>query len=381
MKVVIVMDSFKGSLSSTEAGQAAARGILALDPKTEVIVKPLADGGEGTFDALIEGMKGETIELQVTGPMGKPTCATYGYIGETQTAVIEMASAAGLTLVEESKRNPARATTRGVGEMILDAMQRGARHLIIGLGGSATNDGGIGMLTSLGFKFLDEKGREVGQGAEALGKIETIQMDQRDERLSQCTFRIACDVNNPLYGKNGATYVYGPQKGIEANQLEIYDGAMAHYARVAARTIGEDWSNIPGSGAAGGLGFAFVAFLNGTLVSGIDLVLEAIELESDIKDADLVITGEGRLDEQTAMGKAPIGVAKLAKKYGVPTIAFAGVVTEGAQACNMAGIDAYFPILRELTSLEEAMQPERAQKNLMDTAEQVFRLIDVLRKQ
>lgn len=381
MKVVIAMDSFKGSLSSTEAGQAVARGILAVDPKTEVIVKPLADGGEGTSDALIEGMKGETIELQVTGPMGKPIRATYGYIGDTQTAVIEMASAAGLTLVEESKRNPARATTRGVGEMILDAMQRGARHLIIGLGGSATNDGGIGMLTALGFKFLDKKGREVGQGAEALGKIETIQIDQRDERLSQCTFRIACDVNNPLYGKNGATYVYGPQKGIEANQLEVYDGAMAHYARVTERTIGKDWSNIPGSGAAGGLGFAFVAFLNGTLVSGIDLVLEAIVLESDIKDADLVITGEGRLDEQTAMGKAPIGVAKLAKKYGIPTVAFAGVVGEGAQACNMAGIDAYFPILRELTSLEEAMQPERARKNLRNTAEQVFRLIDVLRKQ
>ncbi|NLN98419.1 MAG: glycerate kinase [Eubacteriaceae bacterium] len=381
MKIVIAMDSLKGSLTSMEAGQAAARGLLAVDPKTEVIVKPLADGGEGTSHALIEGMKGETIELQVTGPMGKHVKTTYGYIGDTQTALIEMASAAGLTLVEESNKNPARATTRGVGEMILDAMQRGARHFIIGLGGSATNDGGIGMLTALGFRFLDEKGREVGQGAEALRKIETIQIDQRDKRLSQCVFHIACDVNNPLCGKNGATYVYGPQKGIEANRLEVYDSAMAHYAWVTERTIGEDWSNIPGSGAAGGLGFAFVAFLNGTLVSGIDLVLEAIELESDIKDSDLVITGEGRLDHQTAMGKAPIGVAKLAKKYGVPTVAFAGVVGEGAQACNLAGIDAYFPILREVTPLEEAMQPERARKNLRDTAEQVFRLIDVLRKQ
>lgn len=358
-----------------EAGIAVAEGILAVEPKTEVVVKPLADGGEGTSDALTEGMGGQKIELQVTGPTGKPVNASYGYIQETHTALIEMASAAGLTLVETSNQNPARATTLGVGEMILDAFDRGARHFIIGLGGSATNDGGTGMLQALGFRFLDENGCEVGEGVEALNKIETIQKSKRDEALSQCTFRIACDVNNPLCGQNGATYVYGPQKGLPKNLLEVYDCAMAHYARVVEKTIGKDFSKIPGTGAAGGMGFAFMAFLNGSLVSGIDLVLEEIALASEIKDADLVITGEGRLDHQTSMGKAPIGVAKLAIKYGVPTIAFAGVVNEGAQACNDAGIDAYFPILREIISLKDAMQPERARKNLRDTTEQVFRLI------
>lgn len=375
MKVVIAIDSFKGSLSSIEAGMAAKDGVLKAKPDTEVIVKPLADGGEGTVDALIEGLDGEQIDITVTGPMGAAVSCYYGLLRKTNTAVIEMASAAGITLVPCEKKNPLLATTYGVGEIIRDAMERGCRDFIIGIGGSATNDGGIGMLKALGYNFSDESGKDVGEGGQALAKIASIDTQNRHTLISECKFRIACDVNNPLCGENGATYIYGPQKGVTDDLKKELDAGMANFAKITAASLGKDNSNTPGTGAAGGLGFAFLSYIGAELTPGIELILDAVDLDNDLKDADVVITGEGRLDHQTAMGKAPVGVARLAKKYEAKVIAFAGAVTEGAAACNDAGIDAYFPIVRDVTTLEDAMKKENAQKNMTETAEQVFRLL------
>ena len=314
MKIVIAIDSFKGSKTSMEAGNAAKAGILSVKPEVSVIVKPLADGGEGTTDAMIEGMHGEKITLTVTGPMKNPVSCYYGYLPKTKTAIIEMAAASGITLVPSKQKNPL---------------------------------------------------------------------------LTECSFHIACDVKNPLYGENGATYIYGPQKGGTPDMLPILESGMRNFARVTAQMIKNNSSaeetdidklcdmlaNKPGAGAAGGLGFAFSCFTPSELVPGIELILNTINFENDVKDADIVITGEGRLDHQTAMGKAPVGVAQIAKKYGAKVIAFAGSVTPDATACNAAGIDAFFPIVRGVTTLEEAMETENAKANLTAAVEQVFRLL------
>lgn len=375
MKVVVAMDSFKGSLTSMEAGNAVKEGILRAMPQAEVVVRPLADGGEGTTDALLQGLGGTGVDLSVTGPMGKPTKCRYGILEDSKTAVLEMAQAAGITLVEKTEQNPFYATTYGVGEMICDAVNRGCRHFIIGIGGSATNDGGVGMLSALGFCFLDEEGQPVSGGADVLSKIAEIHADRVLPKLRECDFQIACDVSNLLCGENGATFVYGPQKGLSAELCGRVDADMRHYAKVAEAFSGTDYSVAAGAGAAGGLGFAFLTFLNARLIPGVELMLKAACLEQEIETAQYVVTGEGRLDAQTVMGKAPIGVAKLAKQYGRKVIAFAGSVTEGASNCNVAGIDAFFPIIREITGLEEAMKPETARRNMADTAEQVFRLV------
>lgn len=392
LKVVAAIDSFKGSMTSMEAGRAAREGILAAHPDAEVVIRPLADGGEGTTDALIEGLGGERIDLTVTGPLGDPVTCYYGYLSSTEntgkknvgkdtatggmgsgTAIMEMAAAAGITLTDV--RDPLSATTFGVGEMILDAIDRDCRDFIIGIGGSATNDGGIGMLKALGFRFMDPDGNDPGEGGQALEKVASIDISGRDPRLDECRFRVACDVTNPLCGENGATYIYGPQKGVTDEMKDSLDQAMAHYASVAANTLGQDYAQAAGAGAAGGLGFALLSFLNAELIPGIQLILDAVGLEEELKDADVVITGEGRLDHQTAMGKAPVGVAELAKKYGATVIAFAGSVTPDAGACNLAGIDAFFPIVRGVTTLEEAMDSENAKANMRACAEQVFRLL------
>ena len=375
MKVVIAIDSLKGSLSSMEAGFAAKEGILRARPDAQVIVRPLADGGEGTTDALIEGMGGQKIDVTVTGPMGEKITAYYGYLKESDTAVIEMASAAGITLVPEQQKNPLLATTYGVGEMIKDAAEKGCRNFILGIGGSATNDGGIGMLQALGYSFLDKNGQEAGRGAQALDTIVSICDTNIYPKLKNCHFHVACDVTNPLCGKNGATYIYGPQKGVTEDMKEPLDRAMLHYAKVTSQTLHNDFSLTQGAGAAGGLGFAFLSYLHADLTPGIDLILKAINLEEDLKSADIVVTGEGRLDHQTAMGKAPVGVARLAKKFDAQVLAFAGGVTKDARACNEAGIDALFPILRGIATLEEAMDPENARGNMADAVEQVFRIL------
>lgn len=374
MKVVIAIDSLKGSLSSMDAGNAIKNGILkAVD--AEVIVCPLADGGEGTTDALIEGMGGEKITLTVNGPLGAPTEAFYGYLKESNTAIMEMTMASGITLVSRQDLDPMAATTFGVGEMIKDAIGRGIRHFIIGIGGSATNDGGTGMLTALGYEFLDAKGKPVGPGGQCLEKIASVSDKNRIPALDECVFQIACDVENPLCGPHGATYIYGPQKGVTEDLLPVLDRGMNNYGHIAEAFTGKSTMSTAGSGASGGLGFAFVTFLNGTLKSGTDLILEAIALETAIEGADFVITGEGRLDRQTAMGKGPVGVARLGKKHGAKTIALAGALTDGAAACNDAGIDGYFSILSSVCTLEEAMSPETTRKNLELTANQLFRLL------
>lgn len=374
MKVVIAIDSLKGSLSSIEAGMAAKEGILKAKPEAEVIVKPLADGGEGTVDALIEGLNGEQISLTATGPMGTPISCYYGYLKESGTAIMEMASAAGITLVPDTEKNPLLATTYGVGEMIRHAMEQGCRDFIIGIGGSATNDGGIGMLKALGYEFFDQNGADVGEGGQALAKVSSISTKNRHPLISECKFRIACDVNNPLCGENGATYIYGPQKGVTDSMKAGLDAGMANFAKVTAAVLGQDYSAAAGAGAAGGLGFAFLSYIGAELTPGIDLILNAVNIENELKNADIAVTGEGRLDHQTAMGKAPVGVARLAKKYNAKVVAFAGAVTEGASACNDAGIDAFFPIVRGVTTLKDAMKKENAWKNMAAAAEQVFRL-------
>ena len=375
MKVVIAIDSLKGSLSSMEAGMAIKDWILVAKPDAEVIVKPLADGGEGTTDALIEGMNGERIDLTVTGPMHTPVDAYYGYLKDTNTAVMEMASAAGITLVPDSEKNPLLATSYGVGEMINDAIQRGCRNFIIGIGGSVTNDGGIGMLKALGVRFLDENDEDAGEGGQALAKVARIDVSGMNPLLKECHIQVACDVNNPLCGENGSTYVYGPQKGVTEDMKKTLDEAMAHFARVTSETLENDYLNTPGAGAAGGLGYAFLAYTGAALTPGIELILDAVGLEEELSSADVVVTGEGRLDFQTAMGKAPVGVARLAKKYNAKVIAFAGSVTKEATACNKEGIDAFFPILRSVCTLAEAMDPVAARNNMTATVEQVFRLL------
>ena len=375
MKVVVAIDSLKGSLSSIEAGMAIRDGILAAKPDAEVIVKPLADGGEGTTDALIEGMNGKRIDLTVTGPMHSPVDAYYGYLADSHTAVMEMASAAGITLVPAEEKNPLLATSYGVGEMMNDALQKGCRNFIIGIGGSATNDGGIGMLKALGVHFLDENGEDVGEGGQALAKVTQIDISGLNPLLKECQIQVACDVNNPLCGENGSTYVYGPQKGVTEDMKKQLDNDMAHFASVTSETLGNDYRDTPGAGAAGGLGFAFLSYIGAALTPGIELILNAVGLAQELSDADVVVTGEGRLDFQTAMGKAPVGVARLAKKYHAKVIAFAGSVTKEASACNKEGIDAFFPILRSVCTLAEAMDPVNAKANITAATEQVFRLL------
>lgn len=374
MKVVVAIDSLKGSLSSIEAGMAIKKGILKAC-EAEVIVKPLADGGEGTVDALLFGMGGNKIQIEVTGPLGDKITASYGILEDGKTAVIEIAEAAGIRLVPRNKLNPLYTTTYGVGEMIKDAILRGCRNFIVGIGGSATNDGGIGMLSALGFEFFDADGNTVKPIGDDLIKISGLNTEKALNELSECNFRIACDVNNPLYGPLGAAHVYGPQKGATPEIVEILDKGLRNYSDAVKKVTGKDTATYPGTGAAGGLGYAFLTFLNARLESGIEIILDEIKLEEDIKDADFVITGEGKLDFQTAMGKAPIGVAKRAKKYGKKVIAFGGGVTEDAIKCNEAGIDALFSIIQQPISLEKAMEEETARKNLTATSYQVFRLI------
>lgn len=434
MKVTIAIDSMKGSLSSLEAGQAAAEGVRRVYPDAEVCVRPLADGGEGTVEALTWGMGGQMQCVTVTGPLGEPVECRYGILTETaasdtetgaepgaepgasqrgimaadeegtaepdtqtgftpnavgcqavgaagKIAVIEMSGAAGITLVPESQRNPLNTTTYGVGEVIRDAIGKGCRRFIVGIGGSATNDGGIGMLQALGYGILDHNGDSVSRCGRGLKDIARITDENVIPELKECTFKVACDVTNPLCGESGCSAVYGPQKGATPQVIRDMDKWLAHYAEVAAEyrrrafRVADADATYPGTGAAGGLGFAFLTFTNAVLESGVKIVLEETKLEDYVKDADIVVTGEGRLDGQTVMGKAPIGVARAAKKYGKPVLGFSGCVTEDAVACNDAGIDAFFPILRAVSSLEEAMDKPAAARNMSATVEQAFRVV------
>ena len=414
MKIIIAIDSFKGSLSSKEAGEAIKTGILRVVPDADVVISPLADGGEGTVETLVEALGGSLETVRVKGPLFQEVEAHYGILSESEKfqaeiksdthwetlpenpskahseapsetdsqyspndgklAIMEMSQASGITLVAPEKRNPLKTGSYGVGEMILDAYHKGCRRFLIGIGGSATNDGGIGMLSALGFRFTKENGEEICPIGEGLKDLARIDATSVPKGLLHCSFQIACDVENPLYGENGASLVYGFQKGGNKELLSQMDLWMKRYSELVKEYNPAANPEAPGSGAAGGLGFAFRSFLQGELKSGVSLILEETKLSEKMQGADLVITGEGRLDEQSSMGKAPIGVAKLAKAQGIPVLAFAGAVTVGAKACNQAGIDAYFPILREITTLEDAMNKENARRNLEDTVEQVIRL-------
>ncbi len=377
MRVLIAIDSFKGSLSSLQAGNAVKEAVLKAETKAEVFVRPLADGGEGTVQALATGLGGNIVEVVVTGPLSAPVKAEYCILNDKKTAVIEMSAAAGITLVPPEKRNTLETTTFGVGELIKDAINRGYRHFIIGIGGSATNDGGIGMLSALGFEFLDKNGSPIPLGAKGLEHLASISTDNALQELKDCTFRIACDVTNPLCGNNGCSAVFGPQKGATPEMIAKMDRWLENYAKIASRVSNKADMEYSGAGAAGGLGFAFLSFLNADLESGIKIILDETNIEEYIKKVDIVVTGEGRLDSQTVLGKAPIGVARLAKKYGKTVIAFSGCVTDDAIACNQHGIDAYFPIIPQIITLQEALNTDNAYRNLMNTAHQVFRLINI----
>lgn len=377
MNIVIAIDSFKGSLTSIDAGMAAAEGIQRAIHDAAFAVRPIADGGEGTVDALCMGMGGIKMAIDVTGPLGETVKAEYGIIPFERTAIIEMAYAAGITLVSEDERNPLNTTTYGVGEIISDAIAKGCRNFIIGIGGSATNDGGIGMLQALGFDILDKDGNPVPLGAKGLEQISSITADNANPKLGECTFNIACDVTNPLCGDLGCSAVFGPQKGADPEMIAKMDSWLSGYADKAKKVFPNADKDAKGAGAAGGMGFALMTFLNASLVNGIELILKETNLEEYIKEADIVVTGEGRLDSQTVMGKAPSGVASIAKKYGKKVIAFSGCVTRDARVCNEHGIDAFFPVLRNVCSLEEALNTDNAFDNIADTAEQVFRLINM----
>lgn len=374
MMILIAMDSFKGCMTSLEAGRAAEEGARRVFADAEILVCPLADGGEGTVEALAPGLGGVIRTARVCGPMGGSVDCVYGIVEREKLGIIQMAGAAGLTLIKPEERNPMYATTYGVGQVILEAVKAGCRRFLIGIGGSATNDGGLGMLRAFGYEFVSEDGSPVREAAD-LGKIAEIRGDEAVPELAECEFRVACDVTNPLCGPEGASAVFGPQKGAAQWMIRQLDLGLGHFAEVTRRRYPAADPAAPGAGAAGGLGFAFLAYTNAVLESGIRIVLEETRLEEKIARADLVITGEGRLDGQSVMGKAPVGVAELAKRYGKKVLAFSGSVAEDARACNEAGIDAYFPILREAVTLEQAMEKERAGKNLRDTVEQALRLL------
>ena len=374
MKIVIAMDAFKGSISSVAAGNAAAAGFLRADPSAEITVFPVADGGEGTTEALVAGLHGQYRTVTVSDPLGRPVHAQYGILPD-QTAVIELAAASGLPLLTASERNPLLTTTRGFGEMIRDAIMHGCRSFLLGIGGSATNDGGTGCMRALGFRFTNTDGMEIPDGAAGLTQLAAIDASGIMRELDHCSFHVACDVQNPLCGETGCSRIFAPQKGADAASVEAMEAAMQHYAKQVCAQFPDADPDAPGAGAAGGTGFALQTFLRAESASGIRLIMQMTGLEQAIAHADLIVTGEGCLDAQTAMGKAPAGIAAAAKRYGKPVIAFSGIVKQGAEACNICGIDAYFPILRQIRTAEEAMQRDNAAAALTDTAEQVCRLM------
>lgn len=378
-KIVIAPDSFKGSLSSTEAAQAMARGVQRALPEAELVLLPLSDGGEGLVESLVTASGGELLEYEVTGPLGTPVTAQMGLMGGGRTAVIEMAQASGLVLVPEAERNPLVTTTFGTGELIAKALDLGCDHLIIGIGGSATNDGGMGMAQALGVRFYDADGELLGAGGGELARLDRIDCSRLDPRLADVRIEVACDVNNPLTGPQGASHVYGPQKGATPEMVEFLDAALARYDRILQRDLGQDVGRVPGAGAAGGLGAGLMAILGGKLVSGIELVLNVLDFEAKAGGADLVITGEGKFDGQSAYGKVPMGVARRSRALGVPCVVIAGTVLPSADILHGEGVAAYFSILNRPMTLQEAM--EGAAELLENQTAEVIRLYSIKNKE
>jgi glycerate 2-kinase len=355
MKIIIAPDSFKESLSSIEAARQIGAGFREIFPDAEILELPVADGGEGTVEALVAATGGEIRKARVSGPMGTPVEAFYGVSGNGRTAVIEMAAASGLALVPADRRNPLLTSSSGTGQLIRRALDDGLQHLIIGIGGSATNDAGAGMLQALGVRLLDGQGRDLPGGGGALGRLAAIDVSGLDPRLRECRIEVACDVDNPLTGERGASAVYGPQKGATPAMVAELDANLALFARRVERDLGRSMETVPGAGAAGGMGGALLAFLGARLRPGVEIVLDAIDLKTLVRDADLVITGEGRIDGQSASGKTPVGVARVAVEQGVPVIALAGSLGRDAEDVLACGIEALFSVVHGPCKLEEAL--------------------------
>lgn len=372
-KIVIAPDSYKETLSALEVASTIAAALRQHLPEAELVEVPVADGGEGTLDALVDATGGRRYSASVRAPLGHPVDATWGMLGDGETAVIEMASASGLALVPPGQRNPMITSTEGTGQLIRAALDAGARRFILAIGGSATNDGGSGMLCALGVRFLDAAGESLPAGGAALAQLARIDMSGFDPRLAECSFEVACDVDNPLTGPKGASAVFGPQKGATPERVAQLDAALANYARIVHEQLGVDVDTVPGAGAAGGVGAAALAFLRGTLRRGIDIVLGAVGLEAKLAGADLVITGEGRLDGQTIFGKTPIGVARMAKRFKLPVIAIGGCLREDVDVVHEHGIDAVFDCVHKAMPVEEALAG--AHENLARVARNVAALL------
>ena len=375
MKIVVAPDSFKGSVTALQAANAIEQGLRRVFPDAVIEKVPMADGGEGTVQSLVDATGGHIQTQRVLGPLGNEVDAEFGLLADRETAVIEMASASGLTLVPPNKRNPLLTTTYGTGQLIRAALEAGCRHLIIGIGGSATNDGGAGMAEALGVKFLRTDGNPIDQGGGGLGELVSIDITGLHPAIVETETVVACDVNNPLIGPEGASHVYGPQKGATPEMVKTLDFHLVHFDKVLTRTFGQSFNDIPGAGAAGGLGAGLMAFLNAELKLGVDIMIDTVRLEERMKGASLVFTGEGQLDFQTAFGKTPIGVAKVAKANNIPVIAIAGGIGEGANAVYDVGIDAMLGIVQAPMSLEDAV--EDALQLIADTAEQAARLVAI----
>jgi len=372
MKIVIAPDSYKGSLSALEVANNIEKGIRRIFNNLTIEKIPMADGGEGTVQSLVDSTNGKIVNVIVKGPLGKDVTAFYGILGDAKTAIIEMAAASGLPLIPKEEKNPLITTSYGTGQLIKDALDKDCKNIIIGLGGSATNDGGVGAAKALGVKFLDKEGNNIGEGGGAVDKLNSIDISNIDPRIKDCNITAACDVDNPLCGPKGASHVFGPQKGADSSMIEFLDKNLSHYAEIIKRDLSIDIINTPGAGAAGGLGAGIMAFLNASMKRGIDIVIELTDLEQKIKDADLVFTGEGMIDFQTAFGKAPFGVAKIAKKYDIPVIAIAGGIGKDAETLYSKGFDSIFSIVDGPMTLDNAI--ENSSILIERTAERIARV-------
>ncbi|MBU3192103.1 glycerate kinase [Clostridium bowmanii] len=379
MKFVLAPDSFKESMTAKEVAEAMERGIKKAIPHAQCVKVPMADGGEGTVQSLVDATEGELYKVMVKGPLGDEIEATFGVLGDKKTAVIEMASASGLHLVPREKRNPLLSTTYGTGELIKAALDKGVNHIIIGIGGSATNDGGAGMIQALGGKLLTVDNEEISLGGGYLNLLHKINLNELDKRLNEVKIEVACDVNNPLTGKNGASHIFGPQKGATQDMVKFLDINLRHYAKIIKQQLGMDIESIPGAGAAGGLGAGLLAFFSAELKRGIELVTKHSKLKEKMKDADYVFTGEGSIDSQTLYGKTPLGVALIAKEYNIPVIAFAGRIGNGIERLYENGINSIIGILSEADTIDSALK--KGPENIERTSENIARIISLCNSQ
>ena len=376
MKIVVAPDSFKESMSAKEVCDSIEKGLLSVSKDWEIVKVPMADGGEGTLEALVDATNGKIFNEKTLNPLGEEITSKFGILGGKDIAVIEMASTSGLELISPEKRNPYITTTYGTGQLMLKALEQNVEEIILGIGGSATNDGGAGMLQALGAKLLDKNGDEIGFGGYELSKLDRIDFSSLERRLKNIKILVACDVTNPLTGKNGSSYIFGKQKGATPEMIEILDGNLLHYSKIIKRDLGFDVNNVSGAGAAGGLGAGLLT-LGAVLKKGIDIVIEANELDKKVQGADLVITGEGSIDGQTRFGKTPYGVVTIAKKYNIPTIILAGNVGKDIDILYDYGFDTIFSIMQGVDSLENALK--KGKENIERTAKNIGYFIKIFK--